>query len=127
VGVALADAELALDGEAVVLEGLRVDLGDDLVGEVRLRSDDDGVAAGLATGLATGTARGLVEGVAAAAAGERQRRGQCDSGCQRESGLACGDHDCLSGGMVGQATADAVRGEPRRSTEPESDAGWAER
>ena len=42
VGVALTDVEVALDREAGALESLGVDLGDDLVRVVRLRTDDDG-------------------------------------------------------------------------------------
>jgi hypothetical protein len=41
VHLALADAEVALDGVAVLLERLGVELGDDLVRVVVLRADDD--------------------------------------------------------------------------------------
>ena len=41
VDLALADPELAIDGVAVLLERLGVELGDDLVGVVVLRADDD--------------------------------------------------------------------------------------
>ena len=41
VDLALADLELAIDGVAVLLERLGVDLGDDLVRVVVLRTDDD--------------------------------------------------------------------------------------
>src|SRR5690606_33367532 len=79
VRVALADREVALDGEALGLERLSVDLGDDLVRVVRLGAHDDRVGRGAAA----------VERVGAAAGAEGEDGGR---GGRDEGGASGGAH-----------------------------------
>ena len=75
VGLASADVELLLDLDVLGLEGLGVDLGDDLVLGERGRADGDRVGRGL-----------LALGGISAAGGERQAE-SANGECRGESGL----------------------------------------
>ena len=109
VHLALADAEVALDRVAVLLERLRVELGDDLVRVVVLRTDDDRL-------------RRLA--VARRSAAERiARRTPCQGHCRpdrdrcecNEPALSCCDHSGFPS-LMGRPTAARGRAGPERSS-----------
>ena len=109
VHLALADAEVALDRVAVLLERLRVELGDDLVGVVVLRTDDDRL-------------RRLA--VARRSAAERiARRTPCQGYCRpdrdrcecNEPALSCCDHSGFPS-LMGRPMATRGRTGPERSS-----------
>ncbi len=116
VRVALAGVEgVARHLEPGVLERLGVDLGDDLVRVVRLRADDDRVAAG-SRRLGLGCER-----VAGRAAGGDERDAGEDGRAEREPGLVAVNMDLSSVWMEqGSGGADSRRASGRRSLR-----GWS--
>ena len=105
VGLALPDAELAVDRVAGGLEGLGVDLGDDLVGVVVLRADDDG--RGSRVGGAGRAAAGQRVAARAGRQGERGDGGAAEGG---RGGCVRG-HGGPSGCGARQADGSAVAGD----------------